>query len=295
MKSSYSVLSSDDKCYRIIARPDFLLAPIRASEYQEYTMSEIGSLQPEPLVYPQNPQYHRDRTSNTDAHLGNPLRQDPFLYQHHEDNYAIENYTTASTSVPTEQYPIFHQEYSYNISATLPEQVTSEQSQTTHPTTTGESLVIHPLPSQEQLPPPPSPSRRSNHRSESPETDVEKYQLRPSPCEQCIRKCNINFPQDQRQEINSSVPKLNLTERRNWLSYHMRECEIYRHVSRTDKSRGKNVKYFLEDQRGDQVQVCKSFFLATTGSNYNDDRSLRYIIQHRDPVTKLMPSTPKKG
>ncbi|KAJ8678840.1 hypothetical protein QAD02_014627 [Eretmocerus hayati] len=260
----------------------------------EWNLQEIGSLQPESLVYPQNPQYHSDRTSNPDAHLGNPLRQDPFLYQHHEDNYAIENYTTASTSVPTEQYPIFHQEYSYNISATLPEQATSEQSQTNHPTTTEESLVIHPLPSQEQLSPPPSPSRRSNHRSESPERDVENYQLRPSPCEQCIRKCNINFPQHQRQKINSSVPKLNIIERRNWLSYHMRECEIYRHVSRTDKSREKNVKYFLEDQRGDQVQVCKSFFLATTGSNYNNDRSLRYIIQYRDPVTKLMPSTPKK-
>ncbi|KAF2895817.1 hypothetical protein ILUMI_10358 [Ignelater luminosus] len=85
------------------------------------------------------------------------------------------------------------------------------------------------------------------------------------------------FPQERRIYISSNVSMYNMKRRR----------------GRENSFRTKTFKYFLKNEDGEKLEVCKSFFLTTLGYNPKNDRVITNIMFKR--ADNILPSTDRRG
>ncbi len=105
---------------------------------------------------------------------------------------------------------------------------------------------------------------------EKKQRDLIKYKLLP-PCN-CRKNCLSKIPEERRQQIHDQFWNEEYSVRRAWLFAHVKTSEPQRSrkFGATDTQRKTSRFYILPDDDGNDVFVCKVFFLRTLG--YKSDK-----------------------
>lgn len=106
---------------------------------------------------------------------------------------------------------------------------------------------------------------------------VESHEVKP-PCK-CKKQCFNKIGQQTRQKINRKYWSKTFTERKAFVSHHTEILNVTKRRSSSTENFKKMAtrKYFLKEDNGTHLQVCKVFFLTTLGYAGNNDTILRNI------------------
>lgn len=113
-----------------------------------------------------------------------------------------------------------------------------------------------------------------------------KYSVKPGCRENiCKKKCSDRFSEEFREKINNIFWKKSWTEQKYFFLYNTSIKNPDRPKKRENcenegkrYTRSKTVTYFLTDENGEKVPVCKTFFLTTLGYNQNNCKAVRNVI-----------------
>lgn len=109
-------------------------------------------------------------------------------------------------------------------------------------------------------------------RSHSNRNNGEFYPVLP-PCKCAKRKCSEKFSESQRLHINKSFWDLDgYNERKQWILEHIKRADIKRRKVAAHDSTHRKLEsrwYYLPDEKGEQMDVCKAFFLRTLGYKWD--------------------------
>lgn len=113
-----------------------------------------------------------------------------------------------------------------------------------------------------------------------------KYKLRRGCDTKCRKKCHYNFTEDCRKQINHHFRVMNWTEQQYFIINNtLKENPKRKTVKENPKlKRDITVSYFLVNEKGVKVNVCKIFFLETLGYGRKNDKSVRKAL-HTMPNT----------
>ena len=138
-----------------------------------------------------------------------------------------------------------------------------------------------------------SPGAKKRRRSAADKkiANITKYQLM-SPCK-CRKNCVEKIEQDRRRNIHSQFWSLDYNSRRSYIYNHIRVQQKSRSRPRSgDCVRNFSRFYTLPDASGQNVFVCKSFFLKTLG--YSSDKVITSTLL-ATPSGALTPPADKRG
>lgn len=110
----------------------------------------------------------------------------------------------------------------------------------------------------------------------------------------CKQKCVEKIPQSRREQVYGEFWSMTYNARRAWMFNHIKRREPKRR--RTDSkgtySRTCSCIYFMPQESGDIVQVCKEFFLRTLG--YRSDKVITVLLQ-MNTASQITPRGDKRG
>lgn len=114
------------------------------------------------------------------------------------------------------------------------------------------------------------------------------------PCENCRLQCSNQIAEGQRTIINKSFWSLkSWTNKKAFFTSHIIRKEISRRTA--VKSKRMNVfQYYLPNDKGISVQICRTFFLTTLGFKKNNLTAIRNALKNMDPIT-LEPASEVRG
>ncbi|CAH0547321.1 unnamed protein product [Brassicogethes aeneus] len=106
---------------------------------------------------------------------------------------------------------------------------------------------------------------------------VKKHEVKP-PCK-CKKSCSVQIGEARRLEINIKYWKKSFTEQKAFLSHFIDISSVKtRRPGNTNDSRKQfSKRYFLKNENGERLKVCKVFFLTTLGYAGKNDSILRNI------------------
>ena len=106
------------------------------------------------------------------------------------------------------------------------------------------------------------------------------HPVRP-PCVNCRLKCTERITYQTRVRINREFWSLHgLINRRSFVIKHVKRIEIKRRRTGLSFKKRNNVfNYYLQDDHGEELQVCKIFFLTTLGFKSRNDGILSNVLQ----------------
>lgn len=118
----------------------------------------------------------------------------------------------------------------------------------------------------------------------------EKMQLKPPCNESCRKNCIKNIPEERRVIINTHFQEFNFIEKKRFILNNTSYKDI--HETKESSRRSQSIQYFFQNDTGERIQICKTFFLGTLGYNAKNDRLVLQTVSnhHRDqnPVTHDM-------
>lgn len=119
-----------------------------------------------------------------------------------------------------------------------------------------------------------------------------KYKLKPG-CDSntCKKKCHTKFTEEARRNINNYFRDMSWKEQQCFIINNTSKEKPKRNTVTENRKveRNVSVSYFLTDETGMKVNVCKIFFLETLGYNKKNDKSVRHAlnsIMNEIPVDK---------
>lgn len=131
--------------------------------------------------------------------------------------------------------------------------------------------------------------------------DIEsKYQLKPGCNVGCKKKCHSQFTEEARQHLNNHFRNMSWKEQQYFIINNTSKEEPKRKTVKENRKlrRNTSVLYFLTNETGAKVNVCKVFFLETLGYSRKNDKSVRnalYTKTNNIPVdNRGINSNPKK-
>ncbi|XP_039288678.1 uncharacterized protein LOC111055158 isoform X2 [Nilaparvata lugens] len=123
----------------------------------------------------------------------------------------------------------------------------------------------------------------------------EKHPLQP-PCniENCKRKCISGINEDRRQSIHDQFWLLNDEERKMFILTQVdRKIVSHRRNYEDNSRRSKTFNYFLKNNEGESMQVCKTFFITTLGYKKNNDTAVFNVLNQ--PLDVITPKPDRRG
>lgn len=121
---------------------------------------------------------------------------------------------------------------------------------------------------------------------------AEAHSIKKGCSEHCILKCSARIPDERRISINKQYWLLDKEKRNNFLFSCVKRFDKKR-STRQDSRRKNTFKYYLNDESGAEVNVCKIFLLTTLGYDASNDRLLKTI---RDTdAASLVPKSDMRG
>ena len=99
------------------------------------------------------------------------------------------------------------------------------------------------------------------------------------PCEGCKYDCSHNFDNSRRSAIWSSFWSQDYVGRKNWI-FHTVERKPKKRKTAGDRSKRQfSFTYYLCNDDGVKIQVCKTFFLSTLGFHSKNDRFITTVMK----------------
>ena len=99
------------------------------------------------------------------------------------------------------------------------------------------------------------------------------------PCVGCKYDCSHNFDNSRRSAIWSSFWSQDYVGRKNWI-YHTVERKPKKRKTAGDRSKRQlSFVYYLCNDDGVKIQVCKTFFLSTLGFHSKNDRFITTVMK----------------
>lgn len=105
----------------------------------------------------------------------------------------------------------------------------------------------------------------------------EKFNIKP-PCKNCKRKCPDHTPELRRKSINNDFWLLDWMSQRRFILANTECVNVKR--KQEGSSRNNTFLYFLPDENGKKVSVCKTFFLTTLGFKPGNDKMLHNALSN---------------
>lgn len=100
----------------------------------------------------------------------------------------------------------------------------------------------------------------------------------------CKKKCSKKFLEDYRKIINNHFWKMSWVEQKHFYLANTTQKKPARPKNKSNDdedgkhyNRTKSVSYFLIDETGEKVAVCKTFFLTTLGYKQSNCKAVRNI------------------
>lgn len=112
--------------------------------------------------------------------------------------------------------------------------------------------------------------------------DLQKEQHKVLPgchTEHCKKQCFEKITEDRRSDVNFQYWNMTWKERRVFI---LSTCQCVDVKTRKNKeltNRKNTLKFYITDDRGNKIQVCKPFFLTTLGFKKTNDRVLD-VLRH---------------
>lgn len=133
-------------------------------------------------------------------------------------------------------------------------------------------------------------SMKDRKRLKAEEKIRNKYFVKPGCREDvCKKKCSARFSEEYRKVVNNNFRKMTWMEQKYFFLCHTSQRKPDRPKDRenNDKNskhyiRSKTISYFLADENGDKIPVCKTFFLTTLGYNQNNCKAVRNILNNKN-------------
>lgn len=115
------------------------------------------------------------------------------------------------------------------------------------------------------------------------------------PCNKnvCILKCSEIIKETRQIDINKQYWDLDKQSQRLFVHSCVKKLSKKKFTVGSESRRSNTFKYYLRDCNGLEVQVCKTFFLATLGYNKNNDRFLKNI--RGTDENAIVPARDKRG
>lgn len=116
------------------------------------------------------------------------------------------------------------------------------------------------------------------------------------PCQNCRLKCSERVSPQIRENMNKEFWSLiGLVNRRSFIIKHVKRVEVKRRTAAANSKKRNNVfNYYLSDENGEKLKVCKTFFLTTLGFKANNDCALFNAMRDVDNET-LEPRMDMRG
>ncbi|KAH9643380.1 hypothetical protein HF086_015494 [Spodoptera exigua] len=107
-----------------------------------------------------------------------------------------------------------------------------------------------------------------------------KYQLKPGCNDSCKKKCHTKFTEESRKNINHHFRNMSWKEQKYFIINNTSKEEPKRKTVTENRKLPRNVSvlYFLSNETGSKVNVCKVFFLETLGYSRKNDKSVRNAL-----------------
>ena len=138
------------------------------------------------------------------------------------------------------------------------------------------------------------PATRKRCRTESSKhtRNVTKYRIL-SPC-RCRKRCISKIPEIRRAKIHSEFWSWDYNKRKTWIFHHVKQFNV---KNRRENARGIYDRNFcrlykMPAEEGNDVIVCKNFFLKTLG--YKSDKVITVTLGQTNP-DNLSPPPDKRG
>ena len=126
------------------------------------------------------------------------------------------------------------------------------------------------------------------------ESMIAKHRMR-APCpDSCKRKCFSKFSESQRQKLNTEFWNLSWYERRIFISSGVKRHAVTRKTAGPDSKRSLTFHYFLCNEMGEELSVCKRFYLATLGFQPSNDAVVQKAL-HSLGSGSLLPKPDGRG
>lgn len=110
-------------------------------------------------------------------------------------------------------------------------------------------------------------------------------------CDQCRMKCSTRMTEQERSIINRSFWNLKkCVEKRYFINSHVIRKQVARRTGTNDSKRMNVFHYQLPKENGENVLVCRSFFLTTLGFKPSNTRALRFTLLNHNPITLESPA-----
>lgn len=140
-------------------------------------------------------------------------------------------------------------------------------------------------------------SLKDRKRLKIEEKIISKYFVKPGCHENiCKKKCSSRFTEEFRKKINNNFWKMSWMEQKYFFLYNTSTKKPDRPKNRENDVnegkhyiRSKTITYFLRDENGDRVPVCKTFFLTTLGYNQNNCKAVRNALDSNNSKPEIYP------
>ncbi|CAG9773648.1 unnamed protein product [Ceutorhynchus assimilis] len=107
--------------------------------------------------------------------------------------------------------------------------------------------------------------------------------------ETCRKKCRQNITDDRRIDINKQFWKMNRHDQKNFVMGCIVTSGIKRKTVGEDSRRSSSNKYYLKNEEGQSICICKTFFFTTLGYKKSNDKIIESIMDKNKTII-----TPKR-
>lgn len=110
----------------------------------------------------------------------------------------------------------------------------------------------------------------------------------------CRRKCITKLSEVQRLKLNEEFWKMNWSDRRMYIVTSVKRQNVVQCTTGSKTKRSKSNFYFFPNERGEQVCVCKVFFLTTLDFDKKNDAVVHRALSQMDDGS-ILPRIDKRG
>ncbi|XP_077091400.1 uncharacterized protein LOC143742433 isoform X2 [Siphateles boraxobius] len=94
----------------------------------------------------------------------------------------------------------------------------------------------------------------------------------------CRKKCSTKITEDQRRRIFTGYWNMSYSEKKSFIFHMVSQRQTMRHTSAVPSRRTRSLSYHLNNDLGQQQEVCKTTFLTTLGYHPKNDRLVATVI-----------------
>ncbi|XP_073729859.1 uncharacterized protein [Misgurnus anguillicaudatus] len=115
------------------------------------------------------------------------------------------------------------------------------------------------------------------------------------PCgPKCKKKCTTKITEDQRRQLFRAYWNMSYSEKKSFIFHMVSQCQTMRHTTAVPSRRTRTLRYYLNDDLGQQQEVCKTTFLTTLGYHPKNDRLIVTVFGNT-VSSSLAPPQERRG